>query len=408
MLNGITGERELAYVVLIDDITPIEGYDRVELAHVGGWTVVVGKGEFIKGDPAFYFEIDSRLPDTKPFSDMEFLKKKKFIVKTQKMCSSISQGLLMSAENFGWMIEADLITTPDEQDIPILGIKDATGYIHHANDESRFLTQILNVVHVEPAVKKRKSHSNIDKYTRMKMIHANLFAKSSFIRWMYKDAWGKKILYKILGAKKKSNWPGWVHKTDEERIENIPQTLTFKEPWIVTEKIDGTSTTFTYRRGKTLDKDEFYVCSRNVVFTKEDQSCFYDTNVYLEMAEKYFIKPLMTELIYLYFPDCEWITIQGETYGNDIQKRGYSLTGHKFMAFNFITSKDGRWNTIRMKELLEDRLHLPCVPIIDEHFILPDTIEDLRAYVDSKPSAVDGELKEGIVCRSLDGVKSFM
>ena len=60
MLNK-AGERELCYITLIDAIEPIEGYDRVELAHVGGWTIVVGKGEFKRGDPAIYFEIDSKL-----------------------------------------------------------------------------------------------------------------------------------------------------------------------------------------------------------------------------------------------------------------------------------------------------------------------------------------------------------
>ena len=90
MLNK-NNERELAYVVLVDKVTPIEGYDRVELAHVGGWTIVVGKGEFKRGDPAIYFEIDSKL----------------YKVKTQRMCKSISQGLLMSASNFGWEIQVD-------------------------------------------------------------------------------------------------------------------------------------------------------------------------------------------------------------------------------------------------------------------------------------------------------------
>lgn len=58
MLNS-RQERELAYLVRIDDITPIDGYDRVELAHVAGWTVVVGKDELFSGDLAIYFEIDS-------------------------------------------------------------------------------------------------------------------------------------------------------------------------------------------------------------------------------------------------------------------------------------------------------------------------------------------------------------
>ena len=103
MLNK-NNERELAYVVIIDEVTPIKGYDRVELAHVGGWTIVVGKGEFKSGDPAIYFEIDSKLPEVEPFTNMEFLAKKKYKIKTQKMCKSLSQGLLMSAANFGWTI----------------------------------------------------------------------------------------------------------------------------------------------------------------------------------------------------------------------------------------------------------------------------------------------------------------
>ena len=107
MINAKTGERELCYLTRIDEVTPIPGYDRVELAHVGGWTIVVGKGEFKAGDPAIYFEIDSQLPEKPPFSDMEFLASKHYKIKTQKMCKSISQGLLMSVTQFGWEIQAD-------------------------------------------------------------------------------------------------------------------------------------------------------------------------------------------------------------------------------------------------------------------------------------------------------------
>ena len=92
MLNK-NNERELAYVVTIDNITPIEGYDRVELAHIMGWTVVVGKGEFNIGDPAIYFEIDSLVP-----SDREcfaFLEKRKYRIKTLK-----TQEILNSLHHF--------------------------------------------------------------------------------------------------------------------------------------------------------------------------------------------------------------------------------------------------------------------------------------------------------------------
>lgn len=74
--------RELAYLVTIDAVTPIEGYDRVELAHVGGWTMVVGKGQFHPGEIAVYFEIDSKLPEVKPFTNNDFLAKKRYKVKT--------------------------------------------------------------------------------------------------------------------------------------------------------------------------------------------------------------------------------------------------------------------------------------------------------------------------------------
>ena len=99
MLN-LKQERELAYLVRIDDITPIEGYDRVELAHVGGWTIVVGKNDLYAGDLAIYFEIDSQLPEEEPFSSMDFLVKKHFKIKTQKMCKSISQGMICPINAF--------------------------------------------------------------------------------------------------------------------------------------------------------------------------------------------------------------------------------------------------------------------------------------------------------------------
>ena len=64
MLNS-KNERELCYVVLIDGIEPIVGSDNCESAIVGGWHIMVHKGQFKPGDPAIYFEIDSRVPADK-------------------------------------------------------------------------------------------------------------------------------------------------------------------------------------------------------------------------------------------------------------------------------------------------------------------------------------------------------
>lgn len=392
MLNK-DNQRELAYVVRVDDITPIEGYDRVELAHVSGWTIVVGKGEFKPNDLAIYFEIDSKLPEVKPFTDMEFLAKKKFKVKTQKMCKSISQGLLMSANNFGWTL------TPGNE-----AIIDDTNTIHFLNDESRFLTKELGVTYYIKEDNHRKAKYT-DKYTKMAQRHSELFAKQPY-KWLMQRKWGKEFLFIFYGKKNDSlKWPNWVKKTDEERVENMPWILTDKEPWVATEKIDGTSTTFTMKRGK-RNKFEFYVCSRNVVFDKPDKPCFYHSNVYLEMAEKYNIEAHMKDMLGVH-PEWEWVTIQGETFGAGIQINNYDLDDHDFMAFNLVTSDKGRWNTIDMRRFLSDGYNIPCVPIINTEYTLPDTIEELREYVQSELSTVNGKIKEGIVFRDMLGEKSF-
>ena len=390
--------RELAYVVTIDDITPIEGYDRVELAHVSGWTVVVGKGEFHKGDPAIYFEIDSKLPEVEPFTNMEFLAKKKYKVKTQRMCKCISQGLLMSAANFGW----EILVGPVEKGKNEV-IVDNKGDSHSPNDESRFLTKQLGVTYNEPEDNARKAAS-ADKYKKMAQRNGKLFSKQPF-RWLMRRPWGRKLLFVFFGKKKdKRGWPSWVVKTDEERVQNMPWILKDKNEWIATEKIDGTSTTFTIKRGKGFKKNDFYICSRNVVFDKPDKKCFYETNVYTEMAEKYHMEEVLTQLL-KDFPEAEWITIQGETFGKGIQKREYSLEIHDFRAFNLIMSNTGRWNTIEMMKIL-GKYGVPSVPILDEHFILPDTVDELLNYATGN-SIIDEKMREGVVFRYKDGTKSF-
>ena len=395
MLNS-KGERELAYLVKIDNVTPIEGYDRVELAHVGGWTVIVGKNEFKPKDIAIYFEIDSQLPAKPPFSNMDFLVKKNYKVKTQKMCKSISQGLLMSINQFtGWVVQAD--GTVQDSNSGDHGL-------HNLYDDSRFLTKELEVTYAVAADNQRKANS-IDKYRKMAQRHPKLFS-NKIIRQLMRRTWGKRLLFFFFGKKKdkKTGWPDWVSKTDEERIENLTYLLSSEDDWVATEKIDGSSTTFSMKRKK-FGKNEFYICSRNVVFDNPSKPCFYDTNIYIEMAQRYQIERKMNEMLKEH-PEWNWITIQGETYGKKVQKREYGLRGHNFMAFNFITSADGRFNSIKMKKFL-DFYTIPTVPILNECYKLPNTVEKLREFVNSAPSKIDGEMREGIVFRSLDGKRSF-
>jgi RNA ligase (TIGR02306 family) len=102
--------RNLVTIRTISDIQPIPGADAIDVATVDGWKVVVKKGDFIVGDRAFYFEIDSFLPVENPRFD--FLMKNKITwnghegarLRTIRLRGQISQGLLLPLED----IDGDL------------------------------------------------------------------------------------------------------------------------------------------------------------------------------------------------------------------------------------------------------------------------------------------------------------
>lgn len=99
--------RKMASIQRVWKVEPIEGADRIELAHVLGWQCVVNKGQFQPMDLAVYFEIDSFLP-IKP--EFEFLRATSyrnsqvmgegFKLKTMKFRGQVSQGLLQPLSAF--------------------------------------------------------------------------------------------------------------------------------------------------------------------------------------------------------------------------------------------------------------------------------------------------------------------
>ena len=394
MLNA-NGTRELAYITHIDEIRPIPNYDRVEYARVGGWWVIVRKDQFKVGDLAIYIEVDSKVPADNPA--FEFLAQRHFKVKTLKMCKVISQGLLMEPADFGWTVNNSEASK---------SISTKNGVLH----EGDFLTTLLGITYADDEDNKRKANSE-DKYQKMAHRHPKIF-KSKFGKKMMKTKLGRNIMFFFFGKKKdkKNGFPTWVVKTNEERCQNMP-FLFPGDPdteWYATEKIDGTSTTFTIKRNK-VGKPTFVVCSRNVAFPADGKKkCYYDTNVYLEMAEKYHAKDVLSQILasekYL-----DFVTLQGETYGKDIQKRDYGLDHHDFMAFNLIFGyKNGetiRLNPSAMTAELK-KYGIPCVPIVDTSFIIPATCDELLQIATGK-SAIDGGMREGLVFRTEDGVRSF-
>lgn len=370
MLNK-DGVRELCYLVAIDDIKPIPGRDRVESAIVGGWTVMVRKGQFKPGGIGIYFEIDSQVPAKDPFM---FLEGKRFKIKTQKYRipdgQFWSQGLLMHPEDFSWKINGDTVI-------------DNNGKSHRVDDESRFLTKELGVIYNVAEDNTRKANS-VDKYKVMAQRNGKLFARQPF-RWLMKRSWGRKLLFVFFG-KKKDKPKGWpvgkfpgVSKTDQERVENMPWVLNDKTPYIRTQKCDGSSGTFILERKK-HNKFEFYVCSRNVRMMDEKQECFYGSdNYYWQAAKKYDIERKMHDYLNRH-PELTFVCWQGEICAPGIQGNPHGLNDLHLFCFHW-TDDTGRWD-IRAAARLWKEYNMEVVPIDEKEYILPDDFEEFKLSAD--------------------------
>lgn len=99
--------RKMATIKRIKNLSTIDGADNIELAHIGGWQVVVEKGKFKVNEWVIYCEIDSWIPTKlasflskgKEPSEYKGIKGEK--LKTRKFCGQISQGLVLPMSVLG-------------------------------------------------------------------------------------------------------------------------------------------------------------------------------------------------------------------------------------------------------------------------------------------------------------------
>lgn len=376
----INDRRALAYVVTIDEIKPIEGYDRVEYARTNGWWVIIGKNDNLQvGDKCVYFEVDSKVnAEDERFA---FLEKRNYKIKTQKMCKVISQGLLMPLSVFPELGDADVNTD---------------------------VTETLKVIYAVEEDNARKGKVDPDaKYKSMAARHQKIF-KQKWARWLMKRSWGRKLMFMFFGKKKDSpktfptHFP-FVHKTDEERCENIPWVLGYERPLIVTEKLDGTSSTYILERRK-QHKYEFYVLSRNVRQADEKQECYHDHNIYWDMAFKYDIERHLKEYLENN-PDCPYVCIQGESVGS-VQGNPLKLPEDDLYCFNFIDGRTGRTDSLTGKNIVE-QWGMKWVPILDEYYMVPNDMEEFKQFATAKSVVNPNVLREGIVLRDPTNDFSF-
>lgn len=381
-------QRALAHIEKIAWIKPIEGADNIELVGVLGWQCIAKKGEFQVNDLCVYIEIDSKVPEREEF---EFLRKKDFKIKTMK--------LNKFKDEYGNGVMSQGIAIPTNK---FIGLNTIDNYGVGCD-----VTTQLGITYSNPEDQKRKAINPFAKYDNMKQRHKKLFA-NKYIKQLMRYKWFRKFMFFIFGKKSDTplKWPDWIQKTDEERIENLPQYLEdYDTEWEMTEKIDGTSTTFAMEKPKKSifgkPKYELIVCSRNIRQYTPDQKNFFNVNVYWEIAIKYRIQYALQRIIELY--DCDKVILQGETYGKNIQKNPYKIDNIDFAAFNFITIKNGEYDKRRWPNMntVCSMFHIPCVPYLGL-FQFTEGI-DMHKFKEmaNGQSKLNNVKREGIVYRNV-------
>ena len=320
-------ERKLASIRKISNIEPIEGADAIELATVDGWKVVVAKNVNHKiGDFVVYCEIDSFLPIKEEF---EFLRKSSY-----KKMSDGTEGFRLRTIKLRGQISQGLI-------MPISILVGLDDFVIGTD-----VSEILGIVKYEPPIPAE------------------------------------------LAGKIKGNFPSFIPKTDEERIQNLSSDYeSFKDRlFYESEKLDGSSATF-YSKDR-----QFGVCSRNLDLLETDGNTFWKVARELDLENK--LKNYN-------------IALQGELIGEGIQGNPYNIKGQTVRFFNiFYINSQTYANLEEFLNWMID-LDLKSVPILKTDFKLPNTIEEILLLADGKSALNKDTDREGLVIRSLDRTVSF-
>lgn len=380
--------KPLAYIVKIKDIREIPGADRIELATVMDYTVVVKKGEYKPGDLGLYIEVDSLLPDgltdelrakytdikegremadatkeeietalktiqeSSKYPYFEFLRDRKFKIKSMKLgkFGVISQGILFK---------------PSE-----LGITDAK-----VGKDYTLQFGITEIVQDEE--------------------EAGLTGKKDnwFVRKLMRYSWYRnwRKRHNVSETWDPTN-PG---KSDEENVQKV-YTEMFKryrdKKWVKTEKLEGQNITVFSEKVKPSLFDRIFhrnaeskrigVCSRTRELNKNGNGkAFWDTVLRLKLDEK--IKNIPGE----------WFC-RGEHVGPGIQNNIYRLPRTDIVFFDFyrkvyfeddINKKISfMWEKLNFEDSVRfaEQWGLKFVPVLDDNYELPEgRVNDKGVFV---------------------------
>ena len=325
--------RKLASVQRVNAVEAIAKADAIERIRVLGWWVVVKKGEFEAGERIVYCEVDSLLPEREEF---EFLRASSF-----KSAQTDADGAVTLRA--GFRIKTVKLRGQVSQGICFpLSILPAGA----ATEEGADVSDALGVLKWEPP------------------------------------------LPVGMGGKVKGQFPGFLPKTDETRVQVLEGALDRHrgKTFYVTEKLDGTSFTAFLKEG------ELGLCSRNLWMDEADES-----NVLVRVARGLRLEEkLRGARERLGFDPA----IQAEVIGPGVQKNKYALPAVTLRVFNVLNVDAYRLLDHAHMLALLDELQLDPVPQLGT-LTLDHVVDELVEFAQGKSIVNPKIQREGVVLRPL-------
>jgi RNA ligase (TIGR02306 family) len=358
--------RRLVSVRTVDSLEPIDGADAIETAMVGGWCVVVKKGEFSPGDLGVFFEIDSFLPMDDP--RFSFLHKNAIKwnnttgmrIKSIRLRGQLSQGLILPLSVFPEISASIDGKTTDEIDL-------------------MDFTELVKVVKWEP------------------------------------------IAGVSMGGVPRGNFPSFLAKSDQDRYQGLAKAFNK----IIEHNRDPNNTVITFEKSIKLDGSSITVynsplyersgvCSRNIDLVETE------SNIFWRLARQY---KLLETLELLHAAGTAGtagggIAIQGEIFGLGVNGNHEGIDRIEFRIFDIylIASADGKWpggfvypETRRMlidamNELRAEKGWAPLeqVPILDAECRIDHDPDNIMAELQasSEGASLYAPSREGVVYKS--------
>lgn len=345
--------RKLASIQRIAEIRDIPEADRIVAYRVGGWWLVDQRNAYQVGNLVVYCEVDSWIPtELAPFlskgnEPREFNGVKGERLRTIRLRGQISQGLILPVSVFG-EVEINFFNEGNRWAIGVIpeGEYDYKEFIFEGDD----VTERLGI-----------------------------------------QKWDAPIPAQLAGVARGA-FPGFIPKTDQERVQNLTaeysQWLAWGLTWEVTEKLDGSSmTVYVY-------SDDEGVCSRNLDLLESD------TNSLWRVARR-------ENLIVKIRSTGRNLALQGELVGEGIQGNRYAISGQDFRLFDIYDIDRGEYLAPAERRALAEELGIPHVPVLSTEQKCLDSVEDILALADGASTANSQTTREGLVFKSKCGQASF-